>query len=269
MQRPPRRRRPCCGARCRDRPRGDPCRPRGSARSRACRPPRPGSSCWSARPGSARRSRSVRPVRDRRDDLLDGRWHRERVSQPLPFDGGAHEGRHHRRRRRRDLDRVPPRRARLDRHHPGRPRRADIGLDVPFGRPRRPAAELGHAHQDDDVRHRPVSAPGRRDRDGSVVARGRFVAARVQPRTVRGAAPAGRLGQDVRPPARADLGGGGQGPLPADVDRRRPRRGLAADRRLARPVGSRQRARRRAHASAAHRSARTRGSWRSARTAAG
>ena len=27
---------------------------RGSGRSRACRPPRPGNSCWSARPGSAR-----------------------------------------------------------------------------------------------------------------------------------------------------------------------------------------------------------------------
>ena len=36
---------------------------------------------------------------------------------------------------------------------------------------------------------------------------------------------------------------GGPGPLPADVDRRRPRRGLAADRRLARPVRPGQRAR--------------------------
>ena len=65
------------------------------------------------------------------------------------------------------------------------------------------------------------------------------------PGTLRGAAPAGGLGQDVRPAARADLGEGGPGPLPADVDRRRPRRGLAADRRLARSVRSGQRAGRR------------------------
>ena len=78
-----------------------------------------------------------------------------------------------------------------------------------------------------------------------VVARGRLVAARVEPRTLRGAAPAGGLGQDVRPPARADH------------RRRRPRTRfplmstdgvlgarLAADRRLARSVGPRQRARR-------------------------
>ena len=80
------------------------------------------------------------------------------------------------------------------------------------------------------------------DRDRPVVARGRLIAARVEPGTVRGAAPPGRLGQDVRPAARAHHGQGGPGPLPAHVDRWGPRRCLAADRRLAGSVGSRQRA---------------------------
>ena len=57
----------------------------------------------------------------------------------------------------------------------------------------------------------------------------------------------------------------GAGPLPADVDRRRPRRRLAADRRLARPVRPRQRAGRRRARSAAPGSGRSTGSSRSAR----
>ena len=43
---------------------------------------------------------------------------------------------------------------RLDRRRPRRPGRADLRLDVPLGRPRRPAAQLGDADQDDDVRRR-------------------------------------------------------------------------------------------------------------------
>ena len=46
-------------------------------------------------------------------------------------------------------------------------------------------------------------------------------------------------------PLELDLDGGGARPLPADVDRWRPRRGLAADGRLARPVRSGPGARRR------------------------
>ena len=70
-------------------------------------------------------------------------------------DGGARPGGDHRRRRRRDVDRLPPRRARLDRHRPRRPGRADVRLDVPLGGPRRPApVELGDPDPDDDVRRR-------------------------------------------------------------------------------------------------------------------
>ena len=64
-------------------------------------------------------------------------------------------------------------------------------------------------------------------------------ARRHPPRLVAGAArgdPApGRLGEDVRPAARDHQRGRGAGALPADVDRRRARRGLPAARRLPRP----------------------------------
>ena len=81
-----------------------------------------------------------------------------------------------------------------------------------------------------------VPAPPRRDGRRPVVARGRVAPAGLVEGALRGAPAPGRLGEDVRAAARADLGRGGARPLPADVDRRRPRRGLAADRRLARPV---------------------------------
>ena len=133
-------------------------------------------------------------------------------------------GGHHRRRRRRHLHRVSPDRARLDRHRPRRPRRADLGLDVPLGRARRAAAQLGDADQDDDVRRRPVPAPGRRDR-----------------RRTRPGTRSARSGSPRRPerfeelrrqagwaktfglPLELITAGRGAGPLPADVDRRRPR----------------------------------------------
>ena len=141
-----------------------------------------------------------------------------------------------------------------------RPRRADLGLDLPFGRSRRAAAQHRDADQDDDVRLRPVPATGGRDRDGPVVARGRLAPPRVQPGTFRGAPPPGRLGQDVRPAARAHHRRRGAGTLPAHVDRGRPRRGLPADRWLARPVRSCQRpGRRRAPARRADPPAHARG----------
>ena len=62
---------------------------------------------------------------------------------------------------------------------------------------------------------------------------------------VRGAPAPGRLGADVRPAARAHLGGRGPKPVPADDHRRRAGRRVAAHRRLARPVEPRLRARRR------------------------
>ena len=49
----------------------------------------------------------------------------------------------------------------------------------------------------------------RRDRRGPVVARGRLAAAGLDAGAVRGAPAPGRLGADVRPAARADLGGRG------------------------------------------------------------
>ena len=61
----------------------------------------------------------------------------------------------------------------------------------------------------------------------------------------RGAAPPGGLGEDLRAAAGADLGRGGEGDVPADVDRGRARRRLAPDRRLHRPLAADLRARRR------------------------
>ena len=60
-----------------------------------------------------------------------------------------------------------------------------------------------------------------------------------------GAAPPGRLGEDLRAAAGADLRRGGAGAVPADVDRGRARRRLAADRRLPRSLAADLRARRR------------------------
>ena len=185
----------------------------------------------------------TRPVGDRRDDLVDRGWHSRRVAQRLPFEGGAREGRHHRRRGRRHLDRVPPRGARLDRHRPRRPRRADLRIDLPLGRSGRPAPGFGDAHQDDDVRLRPLPAPRRRDGHGPLLARGRVTPSRLDAGAVRGAAPPGGLGQDVRVAARSHHGSGGPGPLPPDVDRGCPGRRLVADRRLARPIRACERAR--------------------------
>ena len=100
----------------------------------------------------------------------------------------------------------------LDRHHPRRARRADVRVDLPLGGSRRPASKLRDADEDDDVRHRPVPRAGRRDRHRPGVARGRVASAGVDTRTLRRAPPPGRLGQDVRPPARADLRDRGAAP---------------------------------------------------------
>ena len=84
--------------------------------------------------------------------------HDRRSADRLGADGGPCPGGDHRRRRRRDVDRVPPRRARLDRRRPRRPGRAHLRLDVPLGRARRPAPRLRDADEDDDVRRRAVPA---------------------------------------------------------------------------------------------------------------
>ena len=72
-----------------------------------------------------------------------------------------------------------------------------------------------------------------RARDG--LARGRLAAARVVAGADGGALAPGRLGEDVRPPARPDLGRRSAAAVPADVDRRRARRRAPPHRRLHRP----------------------------------
>ena len=109
-------------------------------------------------------------------------------------------------------------------------------LDVPLGGARRPAAVEHDPDPDDDVRRGAVPAPDCRDRRRRVVARGRLAAARIDEGALRGAAAPGGLGEDLRAAARPHLRRGGAGEVPADDARRRPRRRLAADRRLARPV---------------------------------
>ena len=67
------------------------------------------------------------------------------------------------------------------------------------------------------------------------LARARRPAARVLAGALRGDPAPGRLGQELRPPDRDRLAGRGEEALPADVDRRRRRRGVPAAGRLPRP----------------------------------
>ncbi len=100
------------------------------------------------------------------------------------------------------------------------------------------------AHEDDDVLGRALpEARRRRVRPGLDRVR-RHPAGRIA-RALGGDPAPGRLGEDVRAPARADLGGRGAGALPADGHRRRARRLVAPDRRLPRPLAAHLRAGRR------------------------
>ena len=152
--------------------------------------------------------------------------------------------RRHRRRRRRVLHPLLAHPARLGRRRPRRALRPDERLDVPLGRARRPAAELAGADADDDELGRALpharGGGGARDR----LARGRVAAPRLLARAAGGDHAPGGLGEDVRPPARARLGGRGAGALPADVDGRRARSRLSPERRLHRPEPAHVRARR-------------------------
>ncbi len=76
------------------------------------------------------------------------------------------------------------------------------------------------------------------------MARGRLAAPRLDAGADGGALPAVGVGEDVRAPPRADLGGGGAEPVPADDRGRRPRRRLPPHRRLHRPLAAHLRARR-------------------------
>ena len=108
-----------------------------------------------------------------------------------------------RRRRRRLLDPLLADAARLGRRRPRRAGRPDERLDVPLRRARRPAAQLARADADDDELGRalPHARGGGRPRDG--LARGRLAAARLLARAAGGDHAPGRLGEDVRPAARA------------------------------------------------------------------
>ena len=123
------------------------------------------------------------------------------------------------------------------------------------------------ADEDDDVLGRALpEARRRRVRPG--LDRVRRHPARLLARALGGDAAPGRLGEDVRAAARADLGRGGAGAVPADGHRRRARRLLAADRRLPRSLAAHLRAGRRRAARRLPRSTRARASPGSTSTAA-
>ena len=84
-------------------------------------------------------------------------------------------------RRRRLLDPLLARAARLGRRRPRRARRADERLDLPLRRSRRPAAQHALADEDDDGERRalPLARGRGRPRDG--LARGRVASPRVLP----------------------------------------------------------------------------------------
>ena len=104
--------------------------------------------------------------------------------------------------------------------------------------------ELAQPDEDDDELGRALPHARRGGRPRDRLARGRLAAARLVARADGGAHPPVRLGEDVRASARADLGRGGAGALPADDDRRRARRRVPPDRRLHRPLAAHVRARR-------------------------
>ncbi len=121
---------------------------------------------------------------------------------------GARPGGDHRRRRRRDEHRLPPGGAGLDRRRPRGSGRAHVRA----ARSTRAGlvGQLALDHDpdaDDDVRRRRCTG-GSPPRPGSSVslARGRLAPPRVDPGALEELHPPGRLGQDVRAAARADLG---------------------------------------------------------------
>src|SRR5262249_60551508 len=110
-----------------------------------------------------------------------------------------------RRRRRRLFRPLLAGEARLGGRRPDRARRPDEWLDVPFGGPRRAAPELVAADEDDDGQRRALSRPRVGGRARYRLARGWLAAARLLAGTTRGDHTPGRLGEDVRSAARADL----------------------------------------------------------------
>ncbi len=149
-----------------------------------------------------------RPVGNGRDDLVDRGWHAERVAQPLRFDGGHT----------RAVIIGGGVGGTSIAYHLAERGWTDIVLvdraELTSGSTFHSAGLVGQLRGSVTLTKmmmygvRPVPAAGRRDRHRPVVARGRLAPSGVQPGAVRGAPPPGRLGQDVRPAARADHGDG-------------------------------------------------------------
>jgi hypothetical protein len=137
--------------------------------------------------------------------------------------------RDHRRRRRRDVDRLPPGRARLARRRAARPQSAHERLDLPLRRARRPAALLGPATTQMAMYSRRAVPELARRR--SSTRRGRSAAASASPATrerweERGAWRAGRGRSGSR--SSSISAARGRGELPADSPPRAARRVVAA-----------------------------------------
>ncbi len=122
-------------------------------------------------------------------------------------------------------------------------RRPHERLDLPLRGARRTAAQHAGADEDDDGERRPVPLARGGGRPGDGLARGRIASTRVLARADGGDRAPGRLGEDLRPSARAGLARGGAGALPADDDRWCPRRRVPADGRLHRSEPAHLRAR--------------------------
>ena len=134
---------------------------------------------------------------------------------PTEHGGRSRPGRDRRWRRRGDEHRLPPHEARMERRPAPGSLRAHERVDVPFGGPGRPAAELREPHPDDDGRGRAVPQARGGDRRRRRMAPGRDVAPRVLAVPARGARPAGRMGQELRPARRDRLGRRGARTVPA------------------------------------------------------
>ena len=148
--------------------------------------------------------------------------------------------------------------------------RAHQRLDLSLGRAGRPAARLAQPDADDDELGRALPDARRRGRPRDRLARGRLAAPGVFARSgmeelARQAGWAKTFGL----PLELDLGRRGAAAVPADVDRRRARRRLPADRRLHRPEPADLRPRRRRAPARRRDLRRTRASPRSTSTAAG
>ena len=111
------------------------------------------------------------------------------------LDEVARAGGRDRRRGRRLLDPLLADQARLDRRRPRRAGRADERLDLPLGRPRRPAAQLAQPDEDDDELGRALPDARRGGRARDRLARGRLAPPGLERRSGWRSSPASRAGR--------------------------------------------------------------------------